>query len=530
MPKAVPILLVAVLAARLRADVSLVGTTSGKFLQLGSSARPASMAEAYVAVADDAGGLLYNPAGMAGQEQFELQASHTEWFQGAHIENLGAIFPLANGSWGASLSILLLPTQVRTQQIGNVVENGSGTSLGNFQNAGEFSPYDLRATVGWAPLNSKWFKGGLALNVLSEQIDGATSVGLSADMGLLVETGLRGLRAGLALQNLGAPASIVKDTFSPPMYVRLGLAQTLYEAILFSLEGDLPNDNNFAVALGTEVRVGGGIYLRAGYRLDSIFNPWTAGVGVSLWDGNFDLGTSSAGELGQTFRGSLSYHFGGMVSQGRSVDLKVDNELVSAYTQDSAFHLEPLVEAHRKVTSWTLDIHNASQSVRQFTGLGRPNKAVDWDGKVTGGFPASEGVYWSLLSVVFEDGKTEYSPWRRLQLSAHYPEARVEFDPGSEDPQSPEKLFVPASFHVHSSENPLQLRWRLDVVGPDNAVFQSYEGKYGEDEDIVWQGKTDKGKEFVSNSTYRFRVSVLDMQGKVLKQEADVSRLCSFRQ
>jgi hypothetical protein len=536
-----PILFFAMVLASgsLRADVSAIGTTSGKFLQLGSSARAAAMGEAYVALSDEAGGIFYNPAGLANIEEYQVQGTHTEWFKGARVENLNAVFPVASGVWGGSFGGLLLPTQDITE-VNNANWNSStGQPIGSssptswYNTVGSFTPFDLRGTLAYARSWHGWLQFGASLNVLLEQINTNSAVGLSGDLGLQSETGIKGLRAGLSAQNLGGDSRIISEGFQPPLYLRMGLAYHLMEeALVLSAEGDDPIDNNFASAAGAEWRIGGGIYLRGGLRFDSIFNPWTAGVGAKLWSSMLDLSTSSAGDLGQTYRASLSFNWGGQVAQGRAVDLHALNTFVSRYSEDSSFRLEPLVEAHRPVDRWTLGVYGPGQTntlVRSVNGEGRPRGTVRWDGRGSTG-QAGDGKYRAVLAVSFKDGKTEYSPYQDLEINSGIPETRLEFDEGSYDSTQPNRLFVPALLHVRTPDLRLTLRWRLDIISPDGTVFQSIEGRYGDNQPVLWEGHLDNGQQFISNATYRFRLSVLDKYGKVLREDPILSRLCVFRQ
>src|SRR5205807_297413 len=162
----------------------------------------------------------------------------------SHVENLSGVFPLSTGSWGGSVSALLLPTQLRTE----ATNAGSVNPLNNFKDVGTFTPFDMRGSVAWARMLGQRFKVGAGLNVVGEQIDGNLSVGLSGDVGAMMDTGFNGWNLGFALQNLGLPATMVgRDPgFSPPIYVRLGSAYRLFDdSLILTGEGDMPIDNDF---------------------------------------------------------------------------------------------------------------------------------------------------------------------------------------------------------------------------------------------------------------------------------------------
>ena len=83
------------------------GTSAATFLKLGFGARPLGLGEAYVAVADDAAALHYNPAGLAygppataakNPRLFEMMVSHS-----VHIQEIRLSW---NRLRGGALSLL----------------------------------------------------------------------------------------------------------------------------------------------------------------------------------------------------------------------------------------------------------------------------------------------------------------------------------------------------------------------------------------------------------------------------------------
>jgi hypothetical protein len=71
--------------------------------------------------------------------------------------------------------------------------------------------------------------------------------------------------------------------------------------------------------------------------------------------------------------------------------------------------------------------------------------------------------------------------------------------------------------------------WKLDILGSDGKVFQSFQGKLGDNQPLRWTGVNDNGQAFISNSAYQFRISLLDPKGNVVKTMPATSKLCIFR-
>ncbi|NCQ19562.1 MAG: UPF0164 family protein, partial [Ignavibacteria bacterium] len=59
---------------------SKVGTAAAQFLKISAGARPMSMGETFVAVANDVNTLYWNPAGITNIDKISVGASHTQWF------------------------------------------------------------------------------------------------------------------------------------------------------------------------------------------------------------------------------------------------------------------------------------------------------------------------------------------------------------------------------------------------------------------------------------------------------------------
>ena len=68
-----------------------VGISAFQFLKLGAGARGVAMGESFVAVANDASALYWNPAGMVQFNQDQVIASHTEYLVDIKHEFFGTV-------------------------------------------------------------------------------------------------------------------------------------------------------------------------------------------------------------------------------------------------------------------------------------------------------------------------------------------------------------------------------------------------------------------------------------------------------
>jgi hypothetical protein len=248
-----------------------------------------------------------------------------------------------------------------------------------------------------------------------------------------------------------------------------------------------------------------------GYRFNSIFNPWSAGLGMQFEPWGFDLSVVPFGELGLTYRASINWKFG---KPGADLDSRMP--YASTVGTGKPAVLTPRMSAPDKVTAWGLYIYNSGRPakvVRTLSGSGPVQKELLWDGKASDGKPAPEGVYWGILSARYVTGQTVNSKYLRLEVNNTVPEVDLVLDAASINPKAEGEAFIPTGLRPKLKAGRGIASWRLEIIDPLGQVFRSVLGTGNMPEVLVWDGKGNQGEALISGQVYSARLAVIDALG-----------------
>ncbi len=283
------------------------------FLCIFPGARQTAMAGAFVAMADDAYSLYYNPAGVAFATKKRIALQHSNWlpglYPGMYYEYAGAVIPAVSGVWGVNAIYL---------------------TTGEFEVTGEdeevtakFVPFDFsikvtyarklteRTAVGvscqyiYSYLAPEW----LVLELLG--VRGGKGMDVAIDFSMIHRINPR-LSVGMALQNVGPTMRYVAGGVPVhlPTTLRLGMAwyPLKKEYLHLLLTMDLikivvnPDFANLKYewedtwkAVGLEFSYGEFLSLRGGFFMDQTgerVGP-TYGFGIGYKNFRFDIGVDS---------------------------------------------------------------------------------------------------------------------------------------------------------------------------------------------------------------------------------------------
>jgi long-subunit fatty acid transport protein len=264
------------------------GISTAQFLKIPVGSRSTAMGDAFVAVADDATALYWNPAGMSQTQRNEVVFSHNVWVVDIQHEFLGGTYHLSpNDVVGASVIALHMDDMEKTTE---TMPFGTGEY---------FTFSDIAFSLSYSRKFTDKFSFGLSLRYIEETMAELKMRGFMIDLGTYYWTGLGSTRFAVTVSNFGnqlSPEGEVTlfngeqksswQSFSPPTVFRIGFAfepyQTDIHRITSSVQLNHPNDNSENVAAGFEYAWQEMFFARGGYKLNKDEQNFTFGAGVKL--------------------------------------------------------------------------------------------------------------------------------------------------------------------------------------------------------------------------------------------------------
>ncbi len=274
------------------------GKSGLAFLKIGAGSRAAALGEAYVALANDATAIYWNPAGLALSSHSQLSVTHLEW-----LENINHNFAaISFRGFGGTLGLALT-----TQTIPGIELRDKPTS----EPLGNFDARDVALSLAYGRKWSASLAVGVTVKALYEKIYLNSANGFAFDFGANWQSPLPSLRLGLAAQNLGSMSALIDEKIKLPAAVRAGGAYQLRKSengsgVTLVAEHLTYLEGGAHPSAGAEWSLRGTIALRGGYQFGRENRGLAAGLGTSLGNYQFDYGFASfQNDLGQTHRFSI---------------------------------------------------------------------------------------------------------------------------------------------------------------------------------------------------------------------------------
>ena len=248
------------------------GISSFQFLKLGVGARGVAMGESFVAVANDASALFWNPAGLVQFSDNQVLAAHTEYVVDIRHDFFGAVYHLTEqDAIGASFTSLHMDDM-------EITTESQPFGTGRF-----FSFGDIAIGISYAKRMTDQFSFGATVRYVEETLDVLKMRSVMVDLGTYYWTGLGSTRFAVAISNFGAdvtPSGSVTtfsggtadkfQSFSLPTIFKLGIAfepvRSDDQRLTASLQLNHPNDNSEHFRIGLEYSWQNMFFLRGGVK------------------------------------------------------------------------------------------------------------------------------------------------------------------------------------------------------------------------------------------------------------------------
>ncbi len=266
----------------------------------GASARAMGMGGAFVAIADDASAVYYNPAGMSALERFQLSGLHVSLWEGVNYDCLHFVYPtLDYGFFGIGVMRIGVDDIVRRDEY-NIKR-------------GEFGFHQEQYHLAYSLHLTQNLSFGVSGKIASQSLGGFHASGFSSDFAVLFRTpGYRQLSIGMNLQDIFSTGLKLKtENERLPLNLKGGIGYEVYygnfdNRLRFALDIDKTERRDPQLHFGMESDWFGNVFLRSG--VDNEGFNWGGGVSVGLVGVDYAFVNSEA--VGNVHRFSVRINFG----------------------------------------------------------------------------------------------------------------------------------------------------------------------------------------------------------------------------
>ncbi|HRU38659.1 MAG TPA: PorV/PorQ family protein [Candidatus Goldiibacteriota bacterium] len=510
------------------------GTNTAEFLKIKPQPGPAAMGEAYAAISDDSTAMVFNPSGLALLDRIDVSATRLLWFDGINMTHAAFAMPLEQ-DMGLGVDILWI-------------------DFGEFDSTGipgnEISVQNMTAGAGFGKSFGDILSAGISVKFLYESYVNESSLGLSADAGLMLKLVSRNLTLGLTARNIGA---VFGAADSLPMEASAGLAYRVFSGkdTVFGVSVEaskILNTDNLFFGAGIEGRLLDALALRLGFRYNNALENssmsfsdiqrmimLSAGAGIKVGDFSVDYSFTPMADLGGIQRIGVSARFGESLYEKRLSEQKtaIEPKAIEApnvKVEDGIIKLvsfKPNVP-QENVKEWTLDIKTSDgKIIKTFSGVGEVPKNLNWDGTDSFGKISKADVdYIFDFKAKDTEGQVVKTVGRIVSTkkSGYIPDEGKRFVPvkGREMLVAPVTLLVSPDaearrqvpFVMVNKKIKKVKAWSFDVYNAKNVPLKKFGGSGEMPAYLVWDGKDYDGNYVDDLKNCRYILSVEGVDGK----------------
>ena len=289
---------------------SKVGTTSANFITIPVGARASAMGGAYVAVANDATSIFWNPGGLSRLTRNEINLTNAQWLLDTDLSWLGVALIFGNNAIAFSINQLDYGEEEITTEY---EPDGTGQTWG---------AQDIAFGISYARNLTDRFSVGGTVKHIQERIWNEHASAFALDVGLLFRTQFNDMRIGMNISNFGTemrmdgkdllqpvdidPANpgnneniisaLKTDSWTLPLMFTVGVGMEVVRnqkwVCTLATDAVYPSNQTPFLNLGQELNWRDLFALRIGY--NSLFKEaaeegLTAGIGIKLNIGSFNI-------------------------------------------------------------------------------------------------------------------------------------------------------------------------------------------------------------------------------------------------
>lgn len=288
-------------ACLLAARAAASGTEGASFLDIPAGGRPAALAGAYSALAEDAYAPVWNAAGLGSLPSAQLSGMHAGYAEVGGYEFASYAHPLgAHDGLGASAQYFHTGSEAALDLDGN--------------RTGTFSSHFGAYSLAYGHAFNEHLSLGATGKLIDARLADVSARAVAGDAGALYRVNER-VKVAVVAANLGGKLKYLEQADRLPENYRLGVLYGPFPEVSLAAEAAYDRSKTVSERFGVEWRPVAALAVRAGYRTEtarhsSALAGLTTGVGVTAWGQRFDYAWLPLGDLGQTQYFSVVLAFG----------------------------------------------------------------------------------------------------------------------------------------------------------------------------------------------------------------------------
>jgi outer membrane protein OmpA-like peptidoglycan-associated protein len=327
------------------------------------------------------------------------------------------------------------------------------------------------------------------------------------DVGLRYQTPWKPLAIGMAVQNVGMRSAFIDEADPLPMLLLGGIAVTTSLVtdqefkVLLDINQLLNNGESALLSAGVEYGMYNILFLRGGYRFEDELGQLSLGAGIQYQGLGVDYAFQPLSDLGDSHRFTLSYSFLPKKAEAKPksfVPKKPKTQIRELKVLPRKFESVIMFKTPQMkagVREWEFEVRDYSGNlVKKLKGMGKPPAYVKWDGRNQAGKIVARKQEYQF---VFKSDDKEVA---KQELPAFHPVVKLK--------ASKKQAIVPVvQFKTKSA--PDIKKWSLDIVdNKSRKVIRTIAQNKPLPENILWDGKNNKGKVVDTEATYSYVLNV----------------------